>query len=52
MAISKESTSLGMPWEQEYGYAQGVIIGDTIYLSGQASHDGRTTIVGRGDMAV
>lgn len=26
MAISKESKSLGMPWEQEYGYAQGVKI--------------------------
>lgn len=52
MAISKESKSLGMPWEQEYGYAQGVKIGDTIYLSGQVSHDDRPTILGRGDMEV
>jgi hypothetical protein len=32
MAISKEAKSLGMPWEHEYGYAQGVKVGDTIYL--------------------
>jgi 2-iminobutanoate/2-iminopropanoate deaminase len=50
MTISKEAKSLGMPWEQEYGYAQGVKVGDTIYLSGQVSHDDRGTIIGRGDM--
>lgn len=50
MTISKEAKSLGMPWEQEYGYAQGVKVGDTIYLSGQVSHDDHGTIIGRGDM--
>jgi 2-iminobutanoate/2-iminopropanoate deaminase len=50
MAINKEAKSLGMPWEQEYGYAQGVKVGDTIYLSGQVSHDDRGNIVGAGDM--
>jgi 2-iminobutanoate/2-iminopropanoate deaminase len=50
MTISKEAKSLGMPWEQEYGYAQGVKVGDTIYLFGQVSHDDRGTIIGRGDM--
>jgi len=39
-----------MPWEKEYGYAQAVKVGDTIYLSGQVSHDDKGTIVGRGDM--
>src|SRR5215831_4054099 len=38
MAISKETKSLNMPWEQEYGYSQAVKVGDTIYLSGQVSH--------------
>ena len=52
MAISKEAKSLGMPWEQEYGYAQGVKVGDTIYLAGQVSHDHQGTILGLGDMEV
>jgi len=29
--ISKETKSLGMPWEKEYGYAQAVKVGDAIY---------------------
>jgi 2-iminobutanoate/2-iminopropanoate deaminase len=52
MAINKEAKSLGMPWEQEYGYAQGVKVGDTIYLAGQVSHDDQGTILGLGDMEV
>ena len=28
-----------MPWEKEYGYAQAVKVGDTIYVSGQVSQD-------------
>ena len=39
MAVKKEATYLGMPWEKSYGYAQAVKVGDTIYLSGQLSHD-------------
>jgi 2-iminobutanoate/2-iminopropanoate deaminase len=39
-----------MSWEKEYGYAQAVKVEDTIYLSGQVSHDDRANIVGRGDM--
>ena len=38
-----------MPWEKEYGYAQAVKVGDTIYVSGQVSHDDNGNIVGRGD---
>lgn len=30
----------GVPWEGIYGYAQAVKHGDTIYVSGQLSHDG------------
>ena len=50
MTINKETKSLGMPWEKEYGYAQAVKVGDTIYVSGQVSHDDRGNIVGPGDM--
>jgi 2-iminobutanoate/2-iminopropanoate deaminase len=50
MAIKKESKSLGMPWEKEYGYSQAVKVGDTIYISGQVSHDDEGKIVGQGDM--
>jgi 2-iminobutanoate/2-iminopropanoate deaminase len=50
LTINKETKSLGMPWEKEYGYAQSVKVGDTIYLSGQVSHDDRGNIVGLGDM--
>lgn len=52
MAICKETKSLGMPWEKEYGYAQAVKVGDTIYLSGQVSRDDKGNIVGHGDMEV
>ena len=34
MTIKKEAKSLGMTWEQAYGYAQAVKVGDTIYVSG------------------
>ena len=37
--VAKEVANLGMPWEEQYGYAQAVKVGDTIYLSGQLSHD-------------
>lgn len=34
-----------MPWEKEYGYAQAVQVGDTIYVSVQVSHDDKGNIV-------
>ena len=52
MTISKKETSLGMPWEKEYGYAQALQVRDTIYVSGQVSHDDKGNIVGRGNMEV
>ena len=52
MAISKETKSLGMSWEKEYGYSQAVKVENTIYVSGQVSHDDKGNIVGRGDMEV
>lgn len=35
----KQSKSLNMPWEDEYGYSQAVKVGNTIYLAGQVGHD-------------
>jgi len=52
MGISKETKTLGMPWEKEYGYSQAVKVGDTIYISGQVSHDDQGNILGEGDMEV
>ena len=52
MSIKKETVSLGMPWEREFGYSQGVKVGDTIYLAGQVSHDDTGHIVGHGNMEV
>lgn len=39
MAGEKRTSNLGVPWEDAYGYAQAVKVGNTIYLSGQLSHD-------------
>ena len=52
MTINKEAKSLSMPWEKEYGYSQAVKVGDTIYLSGQVSHDDEGNVLGEGDMEV
>lgn len=40
MSKPDQVESFGVPWEESYGYAQGVRRGDTIYLSGQVAHDG------------
>src|SRR5215213_6451142 len=50
MAINKETKALGMPWEKEYGYVQAAKVGDTIYVSGQVSHDEEGNIVGLKDI--
>ncbi len=52
MTISKEAKSLNMSWEKEYGYSQAVKVDNTIYVSGQVSHDYKGNVVGRGDMEV
>jgi len=46
MTISKDPKGLGMSWEAEYGYAQAIQVGDTIYVSGQLSHDDEGNFVG------
>jgi enamine deaminase RidA (YjgF/YER057c/UK114 family) len=46
MALLKDVKGFGMPWEEQYGYAQAVKVDDTIYISGQLSHDDQGNIVG------
>lgn len=41
----KETAYFGVPWEDAYGYAQAIKIGDTIYISGQLSHDDKGTLI-------
>ena len=43
--ISKTTADFGLPWETDYGYAQAVKVGDTIYLAGQLGHDDQGRIV-------
>jgi hypothetical protein len=50
LSINKETMSLGMPWEKEYGYAQAVKVRDTIYVSGQVAHDDNGKIIGKGEI--
>jgi enamine deaminase RidA (YjgF/YER057c/UK114 family) len=50
LAINKQIKSLGVLWEKEYGYAKTTKIEDTIYVSGQVSHNDDGNIVGRGNM--
>jgi enamine deaminase RidA (YjgF/YER057c/UK114 family) len=45
MTRSKDAKGFGMPWEDAYGYAQAVRVDDTIYVSGQLSHDDEGNIV-------
>lgn len=42
----KETQANGMPWETEYGYAQGLRQDGTVWLSGQLGHDAHGVMVG------
>src|SRR5689334_9448880 len=44
-ANGKEAAHFGVPWEDAYGYAQAIKVGDTIYVSGQFSHDGKGSMI-------
>ena len=48
MTIEKVIKNFGLPWEKDY--AQTLKVGDTIYLSGQVSHDDKGNLVGPGDI--
>jgi len=45
MTLYKDVKVFGMPWEDQYGYAQAVKVDDTIYISGQLSHDEKGNMV-------
>ena len=40
-----ESANHGVAWEKAFGYAQAVKVKDTIYVSGQLSHDSQGNLV-------
>ena len=46
MSLCKNVKQFGVPWEEQYGYAQAVKVDDTIYVSGQLSHDDQGNVVG------
>ena len=46
MTLNKETRTFGMPWESQFGYVQAVKVDDTIYVSGQLSHDNNGNMVG------
>lgn len=41
----KEIANHGVAWEDIYGYAQAVKVGDIIYVSGQLSHDADGSLI-------
>ncbi|MFF2998778.1 RidA family protein [Streptomyces sp. NPDC057950] len=49
MTAQSTEFAFGMPWESLYGYSQAVRAGDTLYISGQLSHDSTGTFLGEGD---
>lgn len=46
MGLNKETRTFAMPWESQYGYVQAVKVDDTIYVSGQLSHDDQGQMIG------
>jgi enamine deaminase RidA (YjgF/YER057c/UK114 family) len=42
---AKEAAYFGVAWEDAYGYAQAIKVGDTIFLSGQLSHDEKGNLI-------
>ncbi|MEU3572144.1 Rid family hydrolase [Kitasatospora sp. NPDC036755] len=49
MSTQLKAFGFGMPWESLYGYSQATQVGDTVYVSGQLSHDQHGTFVGADD---
>jgi len=42
---NKEAAYFGVPWEDAYGYAQAIKVGDAIHVSGQLSHDEKGNLI-------
>lgn len=52
MTVHADTFGFGMPWESLYGYSQALQAGETLYISGQASHDDTGTFIGAGDIEI
>lgn len=46
ITLKKDTQAHGMPWEAQYGYAQGLKQDGTVWLSGQLGHDDQGTVAG------
>ncbi len=44
-ATDRKTADWGVPWEETYGYPQAVQVGNSIYISGQLSHDEQGNLV-------
>ncbi|MCX2730834.1 Rid family hydrolase [Saccharopolyspora sp. NFXS83] len=44
MSMANRTERHGVSWEDSYGYVQAIQHGDTIYISGQLSHDGERLV--------
>lgn len=51
MTAKTNTANHGMPWEDAFGYSQALRVGDTIYISGQLSHDETGKLTGEDDFA-
>ncbi|MGW0484844.1 RidA family protein [Nonomuraea sp. NPDC003214] len=49
MTVKPRTFRFGVPWEDAYGYSQALQARDTLYVSGQLSHDAAGEFVGAGD---
>ncbi|MFI9042632.1 RidA family protein [Streptomyces sp. NPDC053726] len=49
MTVQPQVFGFDVPWESLYGYAQALRAGETLYISGQLSHDAAGTFIGEGD---
>ncbi|MFD0782797.1 RidA family protein [Micromonospora azadirachtae] len=49
MTVKSQTFQFGVPWESLYGYSQAYRAGDTLYVSGQLSHDMAGNFIGAGD---
>lgn len=50
IARIRKVASHGVAWERTYGYVQAIQVNDTIYLSGQLSHDNDGNFVAPADL--
>ncbi|MEU5562551.1 RidA family protein [Micromonospora musae] len=49
MTVQPQTFNFGVPWESLHGYSQALRAGDTVYVSGQLSHDMDGNFIGAGD---